>query len=161
MIKEHETKQRLVELSQGVYVERDVLNIAEKIKEYDDNLRLKFCQPTLANPTDAPYKLVEVCRDGMERVVFDIWTLDGSILDRLRDADTRKNDILLSMDGKNLLARKEENYRYRESLELAHDVTVSMLKSNKHKWSYKDELTDRTITFDDREKTYKLKGPVE
>lgn len=153
------TKKRLVELSAGVYVERDVLSIAERVKEYDENLSIKFCEPSLANPTDAPYKLVERCKDGVERVVFDIWELNASILDRLYDADTQKNNILLSIDGKNLIAQKAQQRRYEEHLELAHDVTVSMLKSNKHKWTYKDNLTGKTITFDDRvDGYYKVKA---
>jgi len=152
LLTEEQTKQRLVEIAQGVYVERDVLNIVEKVKEYDENLSIKFCEPSLSDPGDAPYKLVERCRDGMERVVFDIWELNGSILDRLYDADTQKNDILLSIDGKNLIAKKKEDQRYKEAIELAHDVTVSMLKSNKHKWTYKDNITGNIVTFDDRNK---------
>ena len=152
MHSDEKTKQRLVEISAGVYVEHDVLNIVEKVKEYDPNLSIKYCEPYNAEPTDAPYKLVELCRDGAERVVFDIWTLDGSILDRLYDADTQKNNVFVDMEGKNLIVRERENQRYKETLALAHDVTVSMLKSGKHKWTYKDEITGRVTTFDDREK---------
>lgn len=149
---DEKTKQRLIEIAAGVYVERDVLNVVEKVKEYDPNLSIKYCEPYNALPTDAPYKLVERCRDGIERVVFDIWELNGSILDRLLDADTMKHNVFVDMEGHNLIVRERENQRYKETLELAHDVTVSMLKSPKHKWSYKDEITGNVTTFDDREK---------
>jgi hypothetical protein len=149
-------KGKLVELAAGVYVERDVLNIVEKIKEYDENLTVKFCNPSLADPGDAPYKLVERCKDGLERVAFDIWELNELVLERIYAADNQRHDILLDLDGRNLLAAKEQKQRYREKMDEANDIIVSMLKSPKHKWTYKDETTGRVTTFDDREKAYKV-----
>lgn len=150
------TKQRLVELSAGVYVTRDVLNVVEKVKEYDENLSIKFCEPSMAEPGDAPYKLVEKCRDGIERVAFDIWELDERVLERIWAADNQKHDVFMDLEGRNLIAKKKETQRYKESIAAAHDVVVSMLKSGKHKWTYKDEITGRTTTFDDRNK-----GPMQ
>lgn len=146
-----EEKHSLVKLSEGVYVERDVLGVAEAIREYDENLRLKFITPENAGPTDAPYMITEKCPDGIERPVMRIWELNGSILERLYDADNKKRNVLQDLDGHNLSVEKENQRRYREEMDEAKDMMLHLLKSPKGRYSMTDQKTGNKLTFDDQE----------
>ncbi len=121
----------LVELAAGVYVERDTLRVVEAIQQYDPNLRVKYLNPDSgAEFADTPYKIVEVCPDGIERVVFGVWQLDGSVLERLYAADTQKHDILAGIDRNNERVKAEQKRRYKEEvIAEAHDITVHVIKS--------------------------------
>ena len=124
-------RKRLIELAAGVYVESDVLGIVERIQEYDPNLRIQVLDPSSRDDVgDAPYRLVERCPDGIDRVVFGIWDLDARVLERLYAADTRKHDILGRIDQNNSAQREKEKRRYKEDvLGEAKDQAVSILKS--------------------------------
>lgn len=139
-----DVKQRLIEIADGVYVERDTLRIAEKIQEYDANLRLKYC----ANPeslSDAPYKLVELCPDGIERVVFDIWELDDRVIERLYAADTRYQDIQAMLEGTNAAAKADAKRRYKELQDEATDIAKSIVKSAKDTYKVQDPYTGNKL----------------
>lgn len=138
-------------MADGSLIERDVLNVVEKIREYDSNLRVKYVDPARAEFGDAPYKVTEICRDGIERVVFSVWKLDETILDRLRAADTAVNNVLLSVDNTNLLAEKQENQRYKEQMGEAKDILISYLSSPKQRWSFKDPVTENKVMIDSSE----------
>lgn len=150
-MKDHEIKKRLVQMADGSVVEHDVLNVVEKITAYDPRLKVKYCDPALTEFGDAPYKLVEVCPDGMERVVFDIWELDERILERLRAADTFKGDILAQIDSHNALVRKRQNQRFRETVGEANDIFSHYLRSPKTTYSWVDPLTKVKVTVDSQE----------
>lgn len=126
-----DAKERLVELAAGVYVEQDVLRVVQTIQEYDPNLRVKYLDPDSGGSVgDPPYKVVELCPDGIERVVFSVWKLDGSIVERLRAADTQKLDILVGLETKNQAVRDAEKRRFREEvLGEAHDIAHHVLRS--------------------------------
>jgi hypothetical protein len=151
-MKDTEVKKKLVELAEGVYVESDVLNVVEKIRAYDPNLRVKYCDPARSAIGDAPYKIVEVCPDGFERVVFDVWVLDETVLERLHAADNQKHDILSRLDGANLFAKRNEARRYEEQKLEAKDIVSSYLSSPKGRWSFRDSVTGKTVEIDDQEK---------
>lgn len=136
-------------MADGSYVERDVLNIVEKIREYDSNLVVKCCTEATALSA-APYALYEKCRDGYERFVFDIWELDERVLERIHAADNMKNSVLVDIDGNNLIVKKAENQRYKEKLAQAQDVIESYLKSPKSSFSFKNE-NEQLVTIDSQE----------
>jgi hypothetical protein len=98
---------RLIEMADGSYVEEDVLNVVEKVRAYDPNLRVKYVDPALADPEDPPYKILELCPDGIERVVFGVWVLNELVLERLYAADNARRNVLFDVQGKNLLAKKQ------------------------------------------------------
>lgn len=145
-----DAKETLVKLAEGVYVEKDTLNIAEKIQEYDPRLRLKFCDPDRSEINDAPYLLVEQCPDGAERVVFYIWKLDDRVLERLYAADRYKHDIMGNIDTNNRLLQEKEQQRYRENILEAHDMVEAYLKSPKGRYSMTDPLTGTKFKLDDQ-----------
>lgn len=144
------TKQRLVEMSNGSLVEQDVLNIVEKIRDYDPNLRVKYCLPGSEEFGDAPYKITEICRDGEERKVMSIWKLDETVLERLYAADNARNNVLVDIENNNLLAQKVELRRYREEMDEAKDMLEHYLKSPKGRYSMIDPKTGNKITIDDQ-----------
>lgn len=146
-----DTTQRLVEIAEGVYVEQDVLNIVDKIRAYDPNLKVKFCNPALAETGDAPYKIVEVCPDGIERIVFSVWQLDDKVMERLYAADNSRTNVLVDIHNNNLLAKKIEERRYQEEKEEDRDLIASYLKSPKGQYSFRRRQDDALVIVDDQE----------
>lgn len=139
-----DTREKLIEVSKGIYVEADALRIAEKIQEYDPNLRLKYC----ANPdsiSDAPYMLVELCRDGIERVVFYIWELDDRVIDRLHQADNQRLNVISEVEAANALAKKESNRRYKELHDEATEIAGAIAKSPKETYKLTDPYTGKKL----------------
>ena len=145
-----DVKKRLIEMSDGSYVEADVLNIVEKIRAYDIHLSVKYCDPARADPDDPPYKIVELCPDGIERVVFGVWNLDETVLERLYQADNARTNVLVDIHGNNLLAKKAMERRYREVCLEDQDIITHYLKSPKGRYSFKNR-NDDLIVIDDQE----------
>lgn len=146
-----DVKKRLIELAEGVYVEADVLNVVEKIRSYDSNLRVKFLDPALASAGDPPYKIVELCPDGIERVVFGVWELNEQVLERLYAADNTRTNVLVDLHGNNLLAKKEQERRYEEVVSEDRDIIASYLRSPKGRYSFHRREDDALVTIDDQE----------
>jgi len=144
-----DVKQRLIEMSDGSYVEADVLNIVEKIRDYDPNLNVKYLDPSLADPADPPYKVVERCPDGIERVVFGVWELNEQVLERLYAADNARTNVLVDLQGNNLLAQKEQERRYTEKCLEDQDIVSHLLKSPKGRYSFRRRMDDALIIVDD------------
>ncbi len=135
----------LVRVAGGALVERDVLNIVERLHHYDPALRVKYLAVD-GSVTDAPYALFELCPDGFERLVFHIWELDERVLEKLYQADTFCHDILANLDKKNQEAKKAEQRRYREEQDEVKDIVEHIIKSPKGSYSFKDK--DRKVTVD-------------
>lgn len=146
-----EEKERLVQIATGVFVERDVLGIVQRILEYDPNLRVKYVNPEEASISDAPYMITELCPDGLERVVLRVNQLDERVMERLYAADNVKNNVLVSVDGHNNLIELENQRRFREEKDEANDIVSHYLSSRKGRWSFRDPKTNKHITLDDQE----------
>lgn len=122
--------QRLVELAAGVYVEADTLDIVRRIREYDPNLRVKYLDPDRGGEfDDPPYRIMELCPDGHERLVFGVWSLDAQVLERLYLADTQRHDILSRLENVNGRAAAEVQRRYEEEKEEAREMTEAIIRS--------------------------------
>lgn len=140
-------RQRLHELSEGVYVEDDVLGIIGRIMEYDPNLRVQYLAGR-GQLDDAPYRVVELCPDGIERMVMGCWELDERVLQRLFAADTQKQDILRNLDRVNGDARERSKRRFRdESLAEAKEMTISILRSPKTEYSMPGQEEGEKVIF--------------
>lgn len=144
-------KERLVKMSDGSLVERDVLNVVDKIRDYDPNIRVKYCDPARAEFGDAPYRIMELCPDGMERMIMSVWTLDESVLERLVACDNRRTNVLRDLEGNNLSVEKENHRRFREEMDEAADILHHYLASPKGRYSFVDPKTEHKITLDDQE----------
>lgn len=136
--------EKLIEVAAGVYVERDALMIAEKINEYDPNLRLKYCERP-SSLSDAPYKLIEICPDGHERIVFDIWELDDRVIEKLYAADTQKFDINAILDTTNQKAKDAKERRYKDLQAEATEIAESVFKSEKETYKMTDPFTGNKL----------------
>lgn len=133
-------------LVRGVAVERDALRVAEAIHEYDENLRLQFV-PESASVGDPPFRVLERCRDGVERVAMYAWKLDGELLERIRAADCAARDLDDIITKKNRAAKDRMNRRYRDLQDEANEITVAVLRSNKSKYTVRDPITGELKTF--------------
>lgn len=133
-----DVKKRLVELTEGVLIESDVLGIVEKIQSYDPNLRIQFLDPALSdNPSDPPYRIIEHCRDGLDRIVFTVWELNDLVVERLRIADTQRLNVIADMDTNNERVRREAKRRYRDVMGEANEMTKDILRSPKDTYTVK------------------------
>lgn len=140
-----DVKKRLIEMADGTYVEEDTLRIAQKIAEYDPNLRLKYCA-AVGSPGDAPYRLVELCPDGVERIVFDIWELDDRVMDKLHEADNQRRDVQGLLDVANQQAKNEEVRRFRELKEEQDGIAEAIIKNNKSVFRFHNPITGDKVT---------------
>jgi hypothetical protein len=134
---------KLVNLG-DVYVERDALDIARKINEYDPNLRIQYLESE-ARIGEPPFRLVENCKDGVDRIVFTFWELDNRVLDRIYKADTHKQNILTNLDTANIVASLNEQARYKEKIEETQDIVAHIVASPKSKYK-----VGNTTYYDDR-----------
>lgn len=133
-------------LVEGVLVERDALHIAEKVHEYDPNLRIQYLEsaPRFDEP---PFQIVEHCKDGIDRVVFGFWEMNDTVIERLYKADTQAFDIDARLTKQNVKAREDEKQRYREKAEEAIEIAVDVLKSPKSTYTFKDPETGEKTKF--------------
>lgn len=145
-----DTKARLIELSQGVLVEEDVLGTVRKIQEYDPNLRVKYLAQH-GTVTDAPYAIFELCPDGIERLVMYVWQLDDRVMERLYAADNQRINILKALDDHNTKVKADEKRRYREEMEEAKDIVEHVIASPKGTYSFntQDEISEKKVTISD------------
>ena len=116
---------------EGNLVEKDSLQIAERLAEYDPNLYIICLEPTEAGINDAPFIIAELCEDGEMRRVFEAWELNASILDRVMQADTSKYDVLSEMDKINDKIRRNNTQRYEEIMLENKEQATAVLKSRK------------------------------
>ena len=129
-----------------VLIERDALRISERIREYDENLKIQYLEDPDA-PGEPPFRLVEHCRDGIDRVVFTFWELDERILQRIYRADTVRHDIDKRLTTANAKAKMRQRQRYQDQKDEAADIAVHVLKSPKNRYTYKNE-DGKKITFE-------------
>lgn len=139
-------QEQQIVMVQGIPVERDALHVAEAINEYDPNLRLQFV-PESAAFGDPPFRVLERCRDGVERVAMYAWKLDGEILERIMAADCASRDLDDIITKKNRKAKDEVNRRYRELQAEANEISAAVLRSDKSKYTVRDPLSGELKTF--------------
>lgn len=137
---EIDVKQAYVDLGQGVLVERDVFDIARRVHEYDSNLRVQFLNDTDITVSEPPYRIVEHCKDGIDRPVFAVWTLNETVIQRIYAADNQKWDVLGRLDKTNDRARQVENHRYREVMAEAKEITAAVVASNKDTYTVPESI---------------------
>lgn len=117
-------------LEDGSLVERDVLNIVERIKHYDPNLAVQYLERP-DSPSDPPYRIVEQCRDGIRRVLFSCWSLDERVFERILRADTQFYDVEANLEKHNAAIRMDEKRRYKDRMDENRDIVEHALNSPK------------------------------
>lgn len=145
---EVQVKKRLVEMADGSWIEDDMLGIIEQIQNYDPNLRVQYLDPSRADsPTDAPYRIIEMCPDGFPRIVFAVWELDQRVIERLHRADNHRGNILQGLDGTNLLAKQNEERRYKDEQEALAEMVRDTLRSPKDTYKATNPVTGEEHKF--------------
>jgi hypothetical protein len=141
-------KTRLVELAQGVYVERDVLGIVQRIMDRWPNLTVKYLDPDQASDiTDTPYRIVELSPDGFERVVFGCWTLDETVIQKLEASDTHSIDIMAAVDKANAKVRADQAKAWEDRKAVENELVTSVLNSPKDTYKATHPVTGKELEF--------------
>lgn len=138
----------------GNIVERQMLYLVEKIKDFDPNLEVVCLDPDRAdNPFEEPFLICERVGDQLFKI-FGVWELNDSILERIYLADTKKFDIQGKIDAHNNAIRKENERRYKEVRDAKKDIVASAIaamESNKSSFSFERPEDGAKVTlYDDR-----------
>jgi hypothetical protein len=148
---DRETAKRLIDLGRGVQVEHDVLGVVEQIRKRWPVLDVQFLDPgRFEEITDAPYRIIEHCADGFDRVVFSTWTLDGRIYERIYNADTLRGSILERIDANNNHLRAGERQRFQERLAEAADIAKHVLQNPRTSYSFENTDGEKITVQDDK-----------
>lgn len=133
--RDHLRKMKLVDVG-GVLVDRDALRIAERISAYDPNLTLQYLEQadSIGEP---PFRVLELCPDGIQRVALTAWELDERILQRIYAADNQKHNIDALITSSNEKAKVNQKKRYEERVLAESDLVTSVLKSPKQSYTAK------------------------
>lgn len=145
LTREQLRKMHLVRV-EGQLVERDALNIAEKINAYDSNLYLQVLNASDCI-SDPPFRVLERCKDGIDRVAFTAWTLDDRLMQRIYSADTNKFQVGEEAEKHNERLRNEDRRRYQEKQEALNELAVGVLKSPKDTYKANHPETGELLTF--------------
>lgn len=138
----------------GNIVERHMLYLVEKIKDFDPNLEVVCLDPNLAdNPFEEPFLICERVGDQLFKI-FGVWELNDSVLERIYQADTKRFDIQGLIDANNNKIRQETERRYREVREAKKDIVASAVEAfEKERNSYSFERPEdgaKVTLYDDR-----------
>jgi len=121
---------KLVEVSPGVVVERDVLDIVDWVRNYAPGLDVLYLEG-LAKVGQPPFKIVERCFDGKVRVVLDCWTLDESVKARIYAADTQRIDIEAAIQKNNDKIRADDKKAHGDRMAEAADIGKHLITNPK------------------------------
>lgn len=137
----------------GMAVERDVYEIAKRVKEYSDDLELLYLDPERDLDGDIsaePWILVEKCKDGQMRKIKGYWDLDERVLADIEASDSHRHDLVAIIAGKEVAIRKERDRRFQELKEERMQI-VEHIAGMKSRTTVTDPLTSEPIQFfDDR-----------
>ena len=146
------TGPKIIDLGDGVLCEEDVYKIVERVREYDPNLDIIALNPNHRDIdlTDAPYVLVERCKDGQFRPVANFWTLDERVMQVIESADMERRDLLAAIDSNNAQVKADRQRAYEDTRGEAADI-VKHIAGMKSKYTVQDPRTGELIAFyDDR-----------
>lgn len=129
----------------NLLVENDALRIAQAIKDYDEDLDLICLDPDGAGIklNSAPFMVVCKMPNGTYQMVFDAWTLDDRILERLWASDRQRFDQLATIDSINNGIKMDKYNKYREKVENEHEITRSIIASNKSHYNFTNDKGDK------------------
>lgn len=138
----------------GNIVERQMLYLVEKIKDYDPNIEVVCLDPDRAdNPFEEPFLICERVGDQLLKI-FGVWELNDSVLERIFQADSKRFDVEAEITKHNQKIRDEQTRRYQEIREQKKDIVASAIEAfekEKSSYSFTREEDGATVTlYDDR-----------
>jgi hypothetical protein len=117
-------------------VEHDVANVVNEVARLWPDLKIQYCfDPGIGDP---PYRVVELCKDGVWRPVLNVWQLDNRLLDMLHACDSHRVDVLKALDKHNEGVRLAQEAADRAWRDAAKDVMASVFKSPKGTYTIPD-----------------------
>jgi len=137
----------------GQIVERDALHIAERIKEYDEDLEIMCVDPDLSDINDAPFVICWRRPNGTLVKVFEAWQLDNTILERVALADQYRYDAFDRVTTLEEAAKKLKEDRYRDMQLENQEVVAAAVKNLKSSFSFKNKEGDKVTIHDDKPPT--------
>lgn len=119
-----------------IEVSHDVANVVNEVARLWPDLKIQYCP----NPDfgDAPYRVVELCKDNVWRPVLNVWQLDNRLLDMLHNCDSHRVDVLKALDLHNAGVRLAQEEAERAWRDAAKDVLASAFKSSKGTYTIPD-----------------------
>lgn len=119
-----------------VSVEDDVAHVVKEVNRLWPDLKIQYC-PTPDNG-DAPFRVVELCNDGVWRPVLSVWTLDNRLLDMLHNCDSYKVDVLAELDRHNAVVKADQLALENSWRTAAKDVLLQVFKNPKGRYTIPD-----------------------
>lgn len=139
----------------GALVETDALRIAERINDYDPDLKLQYLERA-ASIGDPPFRIVGKQKDGTEYVVLTAWQLDQRVLDRLYAIDNTRQDLEKIIEETNRKAREAEQKKQAEVNEEAANIASAALNSPKSVYTAKSPDTGEKVKLGRHDDGYSL-----
>lgn len=139
----------LIEID-GHLVEKDALRIVEQIKRYDENLEV-VCVDPMSGPdiNEAPFLVCEKCPDGKLRRIFEAWTLDERVLQRIYSADQRRFDTLEQINRTNEEVDRAARRRYQDQRDERKDLVAHIAAGRGSEYSFVNEQGEHVTIRDD------------
>lgn len=119
-----------------VSVQDDVAHVVQEVNRLWPDLKVQYC-PT-PDKGDAPFRVVELCRDNVWRPVLSVWALDNRLLDMLHNCDSYKTDVLSELDKHNALVKAEQTAAENSWRNAAKDVLLQAFRSPKGRYTIPD-----------------------
>jgi hypothetical protein len=119
-----------------VRVEDDVAHVVKEISRLWPDLKVQYCPDP--DPGDAPFRVVELCRDNVWRPVLSVWQLDNRLLDMLYSCDSYKVNILAQLDMHNAAVKAQQKEIESTWRSAAKDVLLSAFRSPKGRYTIPD-----------------------
>lgn len=119
-----------------VQVQDDVAHVVKEINRLWPDLKVQYCPDP--DPGDAPFRVVELCRDNVWRPVLSVWALDNRLLDMLHNCDSYKVDVLAELDRHNAVVKAEQAELEATWRNAAKDVLLQAFRSPKGRYTIPD-----------------------
>ena len=134
----------------GHLVERDALNIVEKLKDLNPSIEVLCLDPERAdNLAEEPFQVIEIV-NGQVQKILGCWELDDRVIERVRLADSQHSDILDRLAKLEIDKQKETDYAYAQKRGEAIDLVTAVAKNRKTSFSFKKADGDTVTLFDNK-----------
>lgn len=144
-------------LVDGNIVERDTLHIAERIKEYDENLEILCLDPDKAGLNDAPFVICERMPNGSLQRIFECWVLDNSVIERIALADQHKFNALTRVEELEAAFKKDREARYKDRADEMKDIMAHAVKNRTSSYTIRNHENE-LVTIDERAPVKRNRG---
>ena len=135
----------------GQIVERDALHIAEKIKEYDENLEILCLDPDrMDNINEAPF--VICCRrpDGTLYRIFEAWKLDDTVVERVACADNHRFSLNDRYESLKAMEEKLKQDRYKDKMLENADIVAAAVRNRTSSFKFRNDEGDLVTIHEDK-----------